>query len=120
MNDRICACGCGVLLSRRQRLYSSRACTQRALWADPVQQAKRVAALRRAKVREGASHWWADARLKMAWATLQRDGGLDAITDAGRAALRLALADLMRSTYARGYRAGRDSITRRTRSRRVA
>jgi hypothetical protein len=120
VTGRLCACGCGVALTARQRLYASRACTQRALWRDPVQQDKRRAALRRAKVREGASHWWADARLRMAWATLQRDGHLTAVTDQGRALLRLALADVLRGTYARGYRVGRDSLTRRARTRRAA
>lgn len=116
MSARLCGCGCGVPLVAKQRTYASRACTQRALWADPVQQAKRVTALRRAKVREGAAHWWADARLKMAWADLQRHGHLDGVTDQGRAQLRVALADVLRETYGRGYSAGRRSTTRATRA----
>lgn len=120
MTARLCGCGCGVPLTPRQAQYASRACTQRALWADPAQQAKRVTALRKAKAREGVTHWWADARLRMAWATLTRTGALAGFTDAGRAQLRLALADTMRDTYQRGYRAGRDSLTRRARNRRAA
>jgi hypothetical protein len=120
MTPRVCACHCGRTLTPRQQRYASRACTQRALWADPTQQAKRVTALRKAKTREGVTHWWGEARLQHAWAGLERSGALDGVDREGRAALRLALADAIRLTYQRGYRAGRDSVTRAARDRRAA
>ncbi|WP_291981965.1 hypothetical protein [Luteitalea sp.] len=120
MSARLCGCGCGVALTPRQRSYASRGCTQRALWANPTQQAKRVAALRKAKTREGVSHWWEEARQQRAWRLLERTEVLDGLDREALAALRVTLAILLRDTYQRGYRGGRDSITRRWRDRRAA
>lgn len=105
-----CRCGCGAPLTARQRAYASRACTQRAQWADPAKVAARIDGLRRAKARTRATTWLRRADLA---GYLQTLGRLDSLSRADHARLVTVLTRVAREQYQAGYHAAMGCVAKR-------
>lgn len=105
----LCACGCGTLMSprqlRRKNRYASRQCVQQSvlqrLWHDPAHRATHLEAVRRAAWLGRIDRW-----AQPAFDALLRAVDADKLDRRERAAVKVVLADLVRSQYDAGYKSG--------------